>query len=94
MRSSSARGTSWRRQQRKIAPVEQSEVGDRRLDALLERLDRIANELERLNRTTEQQHGLVLVARELRELSESLNTLAYAALGQTPRVRRRGSQSA
>jgi hypothetical protein len=66
------------------------EVGDRQLDALLERLDRIAAELERLNRTTEHQEGFTLVARELRELNESLSALAYAALGQTPpRVRRR-----
>jgi hypothetical protein len=72
--------------------TERKEVGDRQLDALLERLDRIAAELERLNRTTEQQEGFALVARELRELSESLDALAYAALGQTPRVRRRGSR--
>jgi hypothetical protein len=65
------------------------ELGDRQLDALLERLDRIAAELERLNRTAAQQEGFTLVARELRELNESLNTLAYAALGQEPRVRRR-----
>ena len=69
------------------------ELGDRQLDALLERLDRIAAELERLNRTTEQQEGFALVARELRELNESLNALAYAALGQSPGVRRR-AQSA
>lgn len=65
------------------------DLGDRQLDALLERLDRIAGELARLNRTAEHQEGFALVARELRELTESLNTLAYAALGQTPRVRRR-----
>jgi len=65
------------------------DFGDRQLDALLERLDRIAEQLERLNRTTEHQEGFALLARELRELNESLNTLAYAALGQTPRVRRR-----
>jgi hypothetical protein len=65
------------------------EVGDRQLDALLARLDRIVAELERLNRTTEQQEGFALVARELRELTESLNALAYAALGQSPRIRRR-----
>ena len=69
-----------------------ADVGDRQLDALLERLDRIAAELERLNRNTEHQEGFTLVARELRELNESLSTLAYAALGQTPpRVRRRAS---
>jgi hypothetical protein len=68
----------------------QRDVGDRQLDALLERLDRIAAELERLNRTAEQQEGFALVARELRELTDSLNALAYAALGQAPpRVRRR-----
>lgn len=71
---------------------ERKEVGDRQLDALLARLDRIAEQLERLNRASEQQEGFALVARELRELSESLNALAYAALGQTPRVRRRGAR--
>lgn len=71
---------------------ERKEVGDRQLDALLARLDRIGDQLERLNRATEQQEGFALVARELRELSESLNALAYAALGQTPRVRRRGAR--
>jgi hypothetical protein len=72
--------------------VEHKDVGDRQLDAVLERLDRIADELERLNRTNERQDGFTLVARELRELHESLNTLAYAALGQAPpRVRRRAS---
>ena len=70
--------------------MEPKDVGDRQLDALLERLDRIAGELERLNRTTEQQEGFALVAGELRQLNESLNALAYAALGQAPpRVRRR-----
>jgi hypothetical protein len=72
--------------------VERQELGDRQLDALLERLDRITAELERLNRNAEQQEGFALMARELRELSESLNALAYAALGQAPRVRRRGAR--
>jgi hypothetical protein len=72
--------------------VEHKDVGDRQLDALLERLDRLADELERMNRVAERQEGFMLVARELRELNESLNTLAYAALGQAPpRVRRRAS---
>ena len=70
--------------------MEAKDVGDRQLDALLERLDRIADELERMNRAAEKQEGFVLVARELRELTESLNALAYAALGQVPpTVRRR-----
>lgn len=69
-----------------------NDVGDRQLDALLQRLDRIAEQLERLNRAAEHQEGLTLVARELRDLNESLSTLAYAALGQAPpRVRRRAS---
>lgn len=72
--------------------MEQHDVGDRQLDALLERLDRIADELERLNRTTERQDGFQLVARELHDLQESLNALAYAALGHAPpQVRRRAS---
>jgi hypothetical protein len=70
--------------------VEPKDVADRQLDALLERLDRIATQLERLNRTSEQQEGFALVAGELRQLNESLNALAYAALGQAPpTVRRR-----
>ena len=72
--------------------MEGHDVGDRQLDAVLQRLDRIADELERLNRTTEQHEGFTLVARELHELQESLNALAYAALGQAPpHVRRRAS---
>jgi hypothetical protein len=70
--------------------VEPKDVGDRQLDALLARLDRIAEQLERLNRTSEQQEGFALLAGELRQLNESLQALAYAALGQAPpRVRRR-----
>lgn len=72
-----------------MTAMEKREVADRQLDALLERLDRVADELERLNRNTEQQEGFALVARELRSLNESLNALAYAALGQSPQVRRR-----
>ncbi|HLF68457.1 MAG TPA: hypothetical protein VI503_03860 [Gaiellaceae bacterium] len=70
--------------------MEHKDVGDRQLDALLDRLDRIAHELERMNRHAEKQEGFVLVARELRELNEALTALAYAALGQAPpRVERR-----
>lgn len=65
------------------------EMPDRQFDAVLQRLDRITAELERLNRNTEASEGLNLVARELRNLNESLNALAYAALGQSPTVRRR-----
>lgn len=69
--------------------MERHEVPDRQFDALLERLERVADELERLNRLQEQQDGFALVARELRTLNESLNALAYAALGQSPQIRRR-----
>ena len=61
---------------------------DRQFEAVLERLDRIADELVRLNRQAENAEGFQLMARELRNLNESLNALAYAALGQSPRVRR------
>ena len=64
--------------------MEPKDVADRQLDALLERLDRISAQLERLNRTAEQHDGFALVAGELRQLNESLNALAYAALGQAP----------
>lgn len=73
-----------------IAVMEHKDVGDRQLDALLERLDRIGEQLERMNRLIEKQDGFLLVARELHDLNESLNALAYAALGQAPpRVQRR-----
>ena len=63
---------------------------DRQFEAVLERLDRIADELARVNRHLERNEGLNLVARDLRTLNESLNALAYAALGQSPAsVRRR-----
>lgn len=71
--------------------METRHVGDRQFDALLDRLDRIADELERMNRREETHDELAVISRELRQLTESLNTLAYAALGQTPRVHRRAS---
>ncbi len=72
--------------------METHEVTDRQLEALLERLDQIALELARLNARQEAREDLTLVVRELRLLNESLQALAYAALGQRgPQVRRRGS---
>ena len=66
------------------------EVGDRQLDALLERLDGIHAELQTLNRRLDDREGLQVLARELAVLNESLQALAYAALGQqAPQVRRR-----
>jgi HPt (histidine-containing phosphotransfer) domain-containing protein len=69
--------------------MERHEVPDRQLDALLERLDRIVEQLERIDGRLEAADGLSQVAREVRALNESLNALAYAALGQSPQVRRR-----
>ncbi|HZG35010.1 MAG TPA: hypothetical protein VEY87_04120 [Gaiellaceae bacterium] len=69
--------------------MERKEMPDRQFETLLERLDRISQELERLNRNAEAAEGFSAVARELRNLNESLNALAYAALGQSPTVRRR-----
>ena len=67
-----------------------NEVGDRQLDALLERLDRMNAELHALNRRLDAGEHLAPIVHELRTLNESLQALAYAALGQqSPQVRRR-----
>ena len=44
---------------------------------------------ERIDGRLEASEGLVQVSRELRALNDSLNAVAYAALGQSPQVRRR-----
>jgi pyruvate kinase len=70
--------------------MERSDLTDRQLEALLERLDKIAGELVRLNARDERREELTMIAHELRNLNESLQALAYAALGQQgPQVRRR-----
>jgi hypothetical protein len=69
--------------------VERHDVPDRQLDALLERLDRVAEHQERIDARLDASEGLVQVSRELRVLNDSLNAVAYAALGQSPQVRRR-----
>ncbi|HET6642007.1 MAG TPA: hypothetical protein VFG93_01915 [Gaiellaceae bacterium] len=66
------------------------DVGDRQLDALLERLDKLTAEVRGLNRRLDSGENLAPVVRELALLNESLQALAYAALGQQgPHVRRR-----
>ena len=66
------------------------ELTDRQLEALLERLDRIAAELGQLNRRQENRDDLAVIAHELRNLNESMQAMAYAALGREgPQVRRR-----
>jgi len=70
--------------------VERKPLDDRQLDALLERLDALTAEVRGINRKLDTQEGLLRVARELSTLTESLQALAYAALGQqAPNVRRR-----
>ena len=72
--------------------VEHKEVGDRQLDALLERLDRLCEEMHTLNRRLDSSEHLLRISRELSSLNESLQALAYAALGQQgPSVRRKGT---
>jgi hypothetical protein len=72
--------------------VDRKEVADRQLDALLERLDRLCDEVHSLNRKLDSSEHLLRISHELSTLNESLQALAYAALGQQgPRVRRRGT---
>ncbi|HET8894504.1 MAG TPA: hypothetical protein VFM96_10450 [Gaiellaceae bacterium] len=66
------------------------ELSDRQFDALVERLDRIGDELTKLNRRVDNDENFVRLTRELASLNESLQAIAYAALGQqAPQVRRR-----
>ena len=70
--------------------MEHGEVTDRQLEALLARLDRVVEELARLNAREERREELTVLAHELRNLTESLQAITYAALGtQGPQVRRR-----
>jgi len=63
---------------------------DRQLDAILERLDSFRAELQTMNRRLDHNEGFLALAHEVRALNESLQALAYAALGQQGRqVRRR-----
>lgn len=65
---------------------------DRQLDAILERLDRVGDELHAINRRLDSGDALARISHELQTLNESLQALAYAALGQSgPQVRRRRS---
>lgn len=65
-------------------------LDDRQLDALLERLDAIRDELRSINRRLDSQDTLLRMTAEIAALNESLQALAYAALGQqAPQVRRR-----
>jgi hypothetical protein len=71
---------------------ERKDLSDRQLEAILERLDRLCEEMRVLNRRLDSSDQLLRIAHELATLNESLQTLAYAALGQHgPQVRRRRS---
>ncbi len=73
-----------------MSGVERKEVGDRQLDALLERLDRLCDEVHSLTRRLDTSEQLLRISGELASLNDSLQALAYAALGQQPpSVRRR-----
>ena len=66
------------------------DLSDRQFEAVLERLDRLVGEVHALNRRLDRSEELQRIVRELALLNESLQTLAYAALGkQSPQVRRR-----
>jgi DNA-binding FrmR family transcriptional regulator len=72
--------------------TERNHLDDRQLDALLERLDRLCDEVRALNRRMDSAESLARIAHELATLNESLGALAYAALGQQgPQIRRRRS---
>ncbi len=71
---------------------ERQDFSDRQLEAILERLDRLCEEVRVLNKRLDSSDHLLRIAAELSTLNESLQTLAYAALGQqAPQVRRRRS---
>lgn len=70
--------------------AEPKEFSDRQLEAVLERLDRLCDEVHGVNRRLDANDHLIRITRELSALNESLQALAYAALGQQgPQVRRR-----
>ena len=66
------------------------DLSDRRFETLLERLDRIGDELTKMNKRLDNEENFIRLTRELNALNESLQAIAYAALGQqAPQVRRR-----
>ena len=70
--------------------MERKDLSDRQFEALLARLDRLGDEVHALNNRLDRADDLQRIVRELGALNESLQALAYAALGQqAPHVRRR-----
>ena len=73
-----------------VVEPKRSDLSDRQFEAMLSRLDRLCDEVQTLNRRLDRADELQRIARELSSLNESLQALAYAALGhQAPQVRRR-----
>jgi hypothetical protein len=65
-------------------------IEDRQLDAILERLDRLTESVDRIGRRLEALDGMERMTRELAALTHALESLAFAALGSRgPQVRRR-----
>jgi hypothetical protein len=68
----------------------EGELSDRQFEVLLERLDRIGDEIAKVSKRVDNDEHFLRLTRELATLNESLQALAYAALGQqAPQVRRR-----
>jgi Ni,Fe-hydrogenase III large subunit len=68
----------------------EGDLSDRQFEVLLQRLDRIGDELARVSKRLDNDEHFLRLTRELANLNESLQALAYAALGsQAPQVRRR-----
>jgi hypothetical protein len=70
--------------------VAERQLQEKQFDLLLRELERIANQLELIERRLEMLDALAPAMMELSRLSASLESLAYAALGREgPAVRRR-----
>jgi archaellum component FlaC len=68
----------------------EGDLSDRQLEVLLQRLDRIGDELAKVTKQLDNDENFLRLTKELATLNESLQALAYAALGQqAPKVRRR-----
>jgi Ni,Fe-hydrogenase III large subunit len=68
----------------------EGDLSDRQFEVLLQRLDRIGDELAKVTKRLDNDENFLRITKELATLNESLQALAYAALGQqAPNVRRR-----
>jgi Ni,Fe-hydrogenase III large subunit len=68
----------------------EGDLSDRQFEVLLQRLDRIGDELAKASKRLDNDEHFLRLTKELATLNESLQALAYAALGQqAPQVRRR-----